>query len=244
MEKLNVKVEHIYHSGFTVETENFFLVFDYYKGNIDLKDKRTLVFVSHGHGDHFNEEIFKWDDKKRDITYILSSDIELDFESENIHFIAPYKEISLDDVDIKTFGSTDLGVSFLVNVDNITIFHAGDLNWWHWESNTQDENLHEEKIFKEEIEKIKTGDIRQEELQRAVTNARAGVVRGLNSNMGLALNLAQAHAQHGSWTAAFSYLDDLAAVTLEDLQRVAEQYLVPRNRTVGMITNAAGTGEQ
>lgn len=155
MEKLNVKVEHIYHSGFTVETENFFLVFDYYKGNIDLKDKRTLVFVSHGHGDHFNEEIFKWDDKKRDITYILSSDIELDFESENIHFIAPYKEISLDDVDINTFGSTDLGVSFLVNVDNITIFHAGDLNWWHWESNTQDENLHEEKIFKEEIEKIK-----------------------------------------------------------------------------------------
>src|SRR5690554_1799401 len=101
-----------------------------------------------------------------------------------------------------------------------------------------------ERVIDEEIEKIKTCDIRQEELQRAVTNARAGVVRGLNSNMGLALNLAQAHAQHGSWAAAFSYLDDLAAVTLEDLQRVAEQYLVPRNRTVGMITNAAGTGGQ
>lgn len=99
-----------------------------------------------------------------------------------------------------------------------------------------------ERVIDEEIEKVKAGDIRPEELQRAVTNARAGVVRGLNSNMGLALNLAQAHAQHGSWQAAFSYLDDLAAVTLDDLQRVAQQYLVERNRTVGMIRNTAATG--
>ena len=101
-----------------------------------------------------------------------------------------------------------------------------------------------ERVIDEEIEKIKAGDIRQEELQRAVTNARAGVVRGLNSNMGLALNLARAHAQQGGWQSAFSYLDDLAAVTLDDLQRVATQYLVPRNRTVGMIGNTAMAGGQ
>ncbi len=32
MENLNVKVEYIFHSGFTVETKDHFLVFDYYKG--------------------------------------------------------------------------------------------------------------------------------------------------------------------------------------------------------------------
>lgn len=101
-----------------------------------------------------------------------------------------------------------------------------------------------ERVIDEEIEKIRAGDIRQEELERAVTNARAGVVRGLNSNMGLALNLARAHAQQGGWQSAFSYLDDLAAVTLEDLQRVAQHYLVPRNRTVGMIRNTAVAGER
>lgn len=101
-----------------------------------------------------------------------------------------------------------------------------------------------ERVIDEEIEKIKAGDIRDEELERAVTNARAGVVRGLNSNMGLALNLARAHAHQGGWQSAFSYLDDLAAVTLEDLQRVAQQYLVPRNRTVGMIRNTAVAGER
>jgi predicted Zn-dependent peptidase len=96
-----------------------------------------------------------------------------------------------------------------------------------------------EQVINEEIEKAKHGDIHQEELDRAVTNARAGVVRGLNSNMGLALGLAQAHAQRGNWREAFSYLEDLEAVTLADLQRVAQQYLVPGNRTVGMISNSS-----
>jgi predicted Zn-dependent peptidase len=95
-----------------------------------------------------------------------------------------------------------------------------------------------EQVILEEIEKAKQGDIQQEELERAVTNARAGVVRGLNSNMGLALGLAQAHAQRGDWREAFSYLEDLEAVTLADLQRVAQQYLVRSNRTVGMISNS------
>jgi predicted Zn-dependent peptidase len=96
-----------------------------------------------------------------------------------------------------------------------------------------------EQVINEEIEKAKQGDIHQEELDRAVTNARAGVVRGLNSNMGLALGLAQAHAQRGDWREAFAYLEDLEAVTLADLQRVAQQYLVPSNRTVGMISNSS-----
>lgn len=96
-----------------------------------------------------------------------------------------------------------------------------------------------ERVLDEEIEKAKSGDIRQQELDRAVTNAKAGAVRGLNSNMGLALNLAQAHAQRGSWQDAFTYLDDLEAVTLDDLQRVAQEYLIKRQRTVGSIQNAA-----
>ena len=94
-----------------------------------------------------------------------------------------------------------------------------------------------EQVIDEEINKAKQGDIQQQELDRAVTNARAGVVRGLNSNMGLALGLAQAHAQRGNWREAFTYLEDLEAVTLDDLQRVAQQYLVPGNRTTGMISN-------
>ena len=33
---------------------------------------------------------------------------------------------------VQAFGSTDEGVSFLVDVAGVKIFHAGDLNLWHW----------------------------------------------------------------------------------------------------------------
>jgi predicted Zn-dependent peptidase len=89
----------------------------------------------------------------------------------------------------------------------------------------------------EEIQKAKDGDITQAELDRAITNARAGLVRSLNSNMGLAMGLAQTHAQQGDWRKAFTALDNLQAVTLDDLQRVANKYLVKEQRTVGKIVN-------
>lgn len=94
-----------------------------------------------------------------------------------------------------------------------------------------------ESVIDEEILKIKEGDIRQDELTRAVTNARATLVRSLDSNLGLALSLAENHAQQGDWRRLFTYMEDLQAVTLDDLQRVANQYLIPMRRTVGMIVN-------
>lgn len=158
MEKFNVKVEHIYHSGFTLETENYFLVFDYYQGDLSLKDKQIIVFSSHSHADHFNPKILDWKNKS-DIDYVFSWDIEIDGVDNKVHFMKPYEELELRKVKIETFGSTDLGVSFLINVDNINIFHAGDLYWWHWEEDSMEEQKNEERIFKDEIEKIKGKNI-------------------------------------------------------------------------------------
>lgn len=38
-----------------------------------------------------------------------------------------------DMISVKAFGSTDAGVSFMVETDGKKVFHAGDLNNWHWE---------------------------------------------------------------------------------------------------------------
>ena len=49
---------------------------------------------------------------------------------------------------VTAYGSTDLGVSFYVEVGGLHIFHAGDLNLWHWREEstlrqiTQAENLY------------------------------------------------------------------------------------------------------
>ncbi len=94
-----------------------------------------------------------------------------------------------------------------------------------------------ENAIYEEIEKVKAGDITQQELDRAITNSRANLVRSLNSNMGLAMQLARIQGQQGDWRRLFTYVDDLQNVTLEDLQRVANEYLVRENRTVGRLIN-------
>lgn len=98
-----------------------------------------------------------------------------------------------------------------------------------------------EATIEEEIQKVKDGEITLQELERARTNARAGLVRSLDSNSGLAQSLASAEAQRGDWRNVFTNLEDLQNVTLEDLQRVANKYFTRNNRTVGAIVNEEST---
>jgi L-ascorbate metabolism protein UlaG (beta-lactamase superfamily) len=158
-----VKIDYIYHSGFLLETEAYILIFDYFKECTDnnfiynkiLKtDKNVLVFASHSHFDHFNAEIFKWKDINPKIKYILSSDIEAKDSFPEYISIAEGENISIGDITIKSYGSTDIGISFLVNIDRISIFHAGDLNWWHWKEDSDKENSAMEKAFKKQIGKL------------------------------------------------------------------------------------------
>lgn len=153
-----MKVKYIYHSGFTIETDDYFLVFDYYRGDIELKNKKTIVFSTHKHHDHFNPAVLEWQIDNPDIVYVLDSGIEVE-PNENIYKIAPYEELKIHDITIKAFGSTDLGVSLLINVEGKNIFHAGDLNWWHWEEDFPEDQLKEEKDFKNEIAKISGNNI-------------------------------------------------------------------------------------
>lgn len=90
----------------------------------------------------------------------------------------------------------------------------------------------------EEIESVKEGALTQEELDRARTNIRAGIIRGLNNNTGLASNFASTHATKGDWREVFLRLDRINEVTLEDLQRATKKYLVKDNRTVGATVQA------
>jgi predicted Zn-dependent peptidase len=91
----------------------------------------------------------------------------------------------------------------------------------------------------DEIQKVKNGDITERELERAKTNARADVIRNLSSNLGLAMAVAQNQAQEGSWKTLFTDLNKIDTVTLGDLKRVANTYLVKTNRTVGLIESNA-----
>jgi|CXWL01.1.fsa_nt_gi predicted Zn-dependent peptidase len=86
-----------------------------------------------------------------------------------------------------------------------------------------------------ELERLKTEDVEDVELERFKTRARAGLLRGLASNTGLARNLAEAQRLRGDWRELFRTLDRIEKVTKEDIRRVAQKTLYDNNRTVAKI---------
>mgnify|MGYP000439020738 CR=1 FL=1 len=169
-------VQYLYHSGFALELDQYFIIFDYYKSypesikesikNRISRCRYPIVLASHSHYDHFNPEIFQWKEYNPNITYILSDDIN-DVQSSraggfNLIYMRPYEKKEVNNAVISTYGSTDLGVSFAIDINGLRIFHAGDLNWWHWaDESTEEELAEEEDKFKTEVSKIdiKTFDI-------------------------------------------------------------------------------------
>ena len=94
-----------------------------------------------------------------------------------------------------------------------------------------------------EIDRLKKEDISDEELKMVKTRARANLIRGLDSNDGLADNLATFQTLYGDWRELFRSVDRINAVTKADIRRVANEVFAPTNRTVGIIENApAGNG--
>ncbi len=91
--------------------------------------------------------------------------------------------------------------------------------------------------IREELERLKTEPVTDEELARVKTRAKASLIRGLGSNMGLAIQLAQNQALWGDWRELFRTVERIEAVTKEDIRRVAQATFVPTNRTVAMIVN-------
>lgn len=154
-----MKVTYIHHDSFSVEFNKAILLFDYFQGKLpDFdKNKKLYVFASHSHSDHFSSVIFDLRSKYKNIKYILSDDIKVTKEKD-IYFVKENEIVYIDDLKIETLKSTDLGVAFIITVEGKTIYHAGDLNWWHWEGEIDSENKKMEKMYKHEIEKIKNRD--------------------------------------------------------------------------------------
>ena len=66
----------------------------------------------------------------------------------SLHSMKVGDTLESDNLTVTMFGSTDEGGSFLVDTGVHRIFHAGDLNWWHWSGDTP-ENIAEAKALKE-----------------------------------------------------------------------------------------------
>lgn len=145
-----MQVQYIFQSCFVIELESHILLFDYYKGELPTfsTNKPLYVFVSHSHHDHYNPEIYSI--PHPNITYIISKDV----DTRGIK-LGPNEQITIDDIEIQTLLSTDLGIAFVILVEGRYIYHAGDLHWWHWIGEPEEDNTYQKQTFQREINKIK-----------------------------------------------------------------------------------------
>lgn len=156
-----MKITYVGHSGFFIELEHIWMLFDYETGQIpELPAGKTgYVFASHRHPDHFNPAIFKLSETQSEIHYILSFDIwkkkvPKELQEKAMH-LKPDTDVHIGSVQIRTLASTDEGVAFLVRAEGQTIYHAGDLNNWYWKEESENWNREMEQKFQRFIEPLR-----------------------------------------------------------------------------------------
>ena len=166
-----MKITYLGHSGFCAELSDCVLVFDYAKGELPEwpASKAILVFVSHAHQDHFNWKILKLGDGYSRTHFFLGNDIRLGENwlrskglppsvKERVTKLAGGRSAEYEDGDVRArvhaLTSTDSGVGFVVEAEGKRIYHAGDLNWWHWEGEPAEENAWMAEHYKKEIDRL------------------------------------------------------------------------------------------
>ena len=167
------KVTFINHSGYLLETEDTYFLFDYYNGELPEFDskKAIVVFVSHRHEDHYNPEIFTLVKKYPQVQYVIAKGTPIKrhvitYEEQGIDLSAHIllirknteEKIRLSngkELTITALRSTDIGVAFLLSYEQKTYYHAGDLHLWLWDGEDKQFNENMAKKYDTEMEKLK-----------------------------------------------------------------------------------------
>jgi L-ascorbate metabolism protein UlaG (beta-lactamase superfamily) len=135
-------IRYLFHSGWSVQTRNHMLIFDYTEPlpppGLPARDAKAVrpeeiadlvvtVFVSHAHSDHYSAEVLKWRPVIPRIRYVWGW--EGPGSPEDIHFGRERRVVEDRGLEILNIHHEFDGIpesAFLVKVDGLTIFHAGD----------------------------------------------------------------------------------------------------------------------
>ena len=149
---------HLGHSGVAVETRDHLLIFDYsddrpaagarrsLAGGVvepsEIAGNQVVVFISHEHHDHFWRDAIYWREGVPGLRFVVSPEVaEMDerFAARPgaIDVLPPDSEARVGELRVETLRSTDSGVAFIVEVDGLTIYHAGDHSAWTWDGDAE-----------------------------------------------------------------------------------------------------------
>jgi zinc protease len=99
-----------------------------------------------------------------------------------------------------------------------------------------------EKVLYEELEKARSDLVAERELQKAKNTAVADFYRSMKTISGKANTLGIYEVVFGDYHQLFQAVDLINKVTRQDVQRVAQKYFGPRNRTVAILIPEPAAG--
>lgn len=149
-------IHYLGNSGFALSHEEKLLIIDCIrpKAAVPLlsQAQNATVLASHAHADHFCPRVLDWAGKYP-VQYVFSSDIE---GCGSVIKISEGQTVHVNGMAITAYGSTDAGVSFHILWKGISLFHAGDLNNWHWrDESTAEEADEAEHAFLKILDEIR-----------------------------------------------------------------------------------------
>ena len=142
LNKSEALIFYLFHSGWAVKTQNHLLIFDYWQkeeepeqpsllnGFInpsEIASQNVYVFVTHQHSDHYDPIILEWKEKIKNIKYIFGWKATDD--PSHFYFQSERKSYKTDDLEIFNIHHDFDGIpesAFLIFVDGLSIYHAGD----------------------------------------------------------------------------------------------------------------------
>jgi predicted Zn-dependent peptidase len=90
---------------------------------------------------------------------------------------------------------------------------------------------------------LKTAAVTEQELEKAKNILLANFYRQMKTISGKANTLGNYEVFFGDYRKLFTAADDYRKVTKDDLQRVAKQYFIEKNRTVATLIPEKPAGE-
>jgi len=89
--------------------------------------------------------------------------------------------------------------------------------------------------YDNEIDKFLVSSLTQERLDIAKRSLAVAHIKEIESNLSLAEGFAQSVLIHDRWDAGIAWYEEMLQVSLDDIMRVGRMYMVPTNRTIGLI---------
>lgn len=140
-----------------IDFKDFLL--DNLHGSAYTESLPVYFLVSHHHKDHFTKKIFEFAKILPRVQYIISEDVErsvryllrsegtykgnLKVDPSTVYTLKPGETFEDSLLRVNAFGSTDIGNSYVVEVDGKRLFHAGDLNAWMWKDESTPQEVAE-----------------------------------------------------------------------------------------------------